>query len=162
MKILLRYRPRDDLVLCQPRVVGRASSASKRCSGDGSIGESTEWNNKVGDSGKWSMLACDMWWKNVGSSCEEGKVGCQEPTREIIKSASDGTGRFGHVRFLQHIVPTSSPCVGREINISTQCVKGELCGHASKPHTVLFFLQGKVSRCHVVAKLSGSPTHPMK
>ena len=120
MKILLRYRPRDDLVLCEARLVWRAPSASKWCTGDGPIGESTERNDKVGNFRKWSVLACDVRRENVGPSGEESKMGCEESTRESIKSASYGGVRFGNVLFLQHIVPTSSPRMGREINISAQ------------------------------------------
>ena len=89
-------------------------------------------------------------------------MGCEESTRDSIKSASYGGVRFGDVLFLQHIVPTSPPRMGREINISTQCIKSELCRHASTRHTVLFFLQEKVSPCYVVARLSGTLTHAMK
>jgi len=108
------------------------------------------------------VLVCDMRWEDVGSTGEESNLGGDQSTREVTNSASYGGGMFGDVLFLQHIIPTCSPCMGREIEVATRGVKNELCRQGRKQHTVPFALQEKLVRGCVAARLSRILTHPTK
>ena len=64
------------------------------------------------------MFACKMGWEDVGAAGEKSEVGGDHSAREIGNSVSYvGVGIFGDVLFLKHVIPTTSPCMAREIDV---------------------------------------------
>ena len=64
------------------------------------------------------MFVCNMGWEDVGAAGEKSEVSGDQSTRELGNCVSyGGVGTFGDVLFLKHVIPTTSPCMAREIDV---------------------------------------------
>ena len=64
------------------------------------------------------MFVCNMGWEDVGAAGEKSEVGGDQSAREIGNSVSYGAvGTFGDILLLKHVIPTTSPCTAREIDV---------------------------------------------